>query len=140
MIEHRDDYSSAGAGPYGARSRQLFYQYDAAGNLSSLRAEVVDAGTIPPGLIINTSLYTYDNNSNPLPDNRSLYFSLVIPFYYDYRSVNNPVIVDNGNWGTKYTYEYRFSANNKPLYRKGKETGTTHFTEVLFYYDWLLIL
>lgn len=120
----RDDYNTG----YGSRLRQLFYQYDIAGNMSSVRIEISTG-------ISDVFNFSYDNKENTLPNNLSLYFSFAPLYFYDYKSINNTTEIDYGGWSTNQNFQYQYTTNNKPLTRKMYSPSSYLSEETLFYYD-----
>jgi hypothetical protein len=125
----RTDYRKFVANPY-FLLRTFDYEYDAAGNMQLLRATYTSPAQT------DTVRLTFDNKINPLPVIRGVYdVGYWGPgFYNDYSFINNPLSKQTRDW-TDYTYEYRYTANNKPLFQKIKQVGTTVYSDVYFYYD-----
>jgi hypothetical protein len=126
QLIQRTDYRSDDNGPY-TIIRDLFYTYDAAGNLVMLRSDYTNSS------VDDIIQFTFDNKTNPVPVERSI--SLWTPaFYHDYRFVNN-ALSKTAQTEDSYTYEYRYTSNNKPLYRKEKKVNSPAYGELYYYYD-----
>jgi hypothetical protein len=114
----------------------LSYTYDAAGNLSQLNA----VWTNP--ILTHNCTYTYDLKQNSLPVleyENELYGFWTTAYYHDYRLANNILkrrSTRPNDWDlSDIDYEYKYAANNKPLYQKAKIVGTPQFYEIFYYYD-----
>lgn len=128
-VSSRSDYRKHNAGPYNY-IRSFSYDYDAAGNLTALGAVYTNPA------VTDTIRFTYDNKINPLPVLRGIYeMGYWGPaFYDDFHLANNLLTRRNRDWDPM-DFEYRYSANNKPLYQKIKTPGITSYSEMKFYYD-----
>lgn len=115
----------------------FIYTYDASGNLSAM-----DALWSSPNNSSRNCIYTYDNKSNPLPVmeyENELYGNWIKAFDNTFSTSNNILSRRcpqgwDWDWGNK-DFEYRYSANNKPIYQKVKHTDSPGFYEVKYYYD-----
>ena len=125
QLSQRSDYRSHDNNPY-SLLRELYYSYDATGNLLMLRL-------VWPTAPIDTVKFTFDNKTNSIPVERGIH-SLAPAFYDDYKFTNNPISKTVRN-SDSYTYEYRYTTNNKPLYRKEKVVGSPSYGELYYYYD-----
>ena len=125
QLSQRTDYRSHDNNPY-SLVRDLYYNYDATGNLLMLRL-------VWPTVPTDTVKFTFDNKTNSIPVERGIHF-WAPAFYDDYKFTNNP-ISKTVRSSDSYTYEYRYAANNKPLYRKEKVVGTPAYGELYYYYD-----
>lgn len=113
------------------------YSYNAAGNLSAM--SVVWSN---PASASKTCNYTYDNNPNPLPVmeyENELYGNWIKGFDNNFTTPNNILSRQSiqpwdWEWGSK-NYEYRYAANNKPIYQKVKHADSPGYYEVKYYYD-----
>jgi len=126
QLSQRTDYRSHDNNPY-SLLRELYYSFDVAGNLSMLRL------VWPTTPSTDTVKFTFDNKTNSIPVERGIHF-WAPAFYDDYKFVNNPISKTVRN-SDSYTYEYRYTTNNKPLYRKEKVVGTPSYGELYYYYD-----
>jgi hypothetical protein len=126
QLSQRTDYRSHDNNPY-TLLRELYYSYDVAGNLSMLR---LVWPTIPS---TDTVKFTFDNKTNSIPVERGTHF-WAPAFYDDYKFINNPISKTVRN-SDSYIYEYRYTTNNKPLYRKEKVIGSPSYGELYYYYD-----
>ena len=125
QLSQRTDYRSHDNNPY-SLLRELYYSYDAIGNLSMLRLVWPTAPT-------DTVKFTFDNKTNSIPVERNIHF-WAPAFYDDYKFTNNPVSKTVRS-SDSYTYEYRYTTNNKPLYRKEKVVNSPAYGELYYYYD-----
>lgn len=126
QLVQRTDYRSHDNNPY-ILLRTLNYSYDAAGNLTLLRP----VWTTNPS--IDSVKFTFDNKPNSAPVERRIYFWAPC-FYNDYRFINNPTSKTAIN-SESFTYHYRYTSNNKPLYRKEKKVGSPAYGELYYFYD-----
>ena len=126
QLIQRIDYRSHDNGPY-TLIRDLFYTYDASGNLIMLRSDYANSS------VDEIIQFTFDNKTNSVPVEGSISF-WTPAFYHDYRFVNN-VINKTAQSEDSYTYEYRYTPNNKPLYRKEKKVNSPAYGELYYYYD-----
>lgn len=126
ILQQRTDYRSLNGGTY-SLLRTGNYVFDAAGNLT----RSVFSWTTHPGN--DTLRFSYDSKVNPLPLDRLTFYWAPL-FYGDYSPANNISQASNPSNST-YTTEYRYSANNKPVYRKTLYTGTGNYDETYYYYD-----
>ncbi|MCX6319652.1 MAG: hypothetical protein NTW29_20405 [Bacteroidetes bacterium] len=127
QLVQRPEYRSINNGPYSLLVTSQF-QYTGSGSLD----KAIFAWTTHPG--IDTLSFNYDDKVNSLPFTRADAFYFAELFYDDYKSANNITRYNNPSISS-YTSEFRYSANNKPLYRKKSFPGTANFDETLYYYD-----
>lgn len=129
ILQQRKDYRRFdGTGPYDLL-RTANFQFDGQGNLS----RTIFTWTTHP--IPDTATFQYDNKVNALPVDRLVFYWAPL-FYNDYKPVNNPLQAVNAKGDfPSYNYEYRYTGNSKPLYRKMKIINSSEFTETLYYYD-----
>lgn len=127
LLVQRPEYRSINGGPYSLLVTASF-QYTGSGNLD----KAIFAWTTHPGN--DTLSFSYDDKINSLPFARADVFYWSELFYDDYKQANNIIRFDNPNVNS-YINEFRYSANNKPLYRKRSYPGTTSFDETYYYYD-----
>ncbi len=128
VLEKRVDYRSFNAGATSVLLRQANYTFDASGNLTT------SIFRWPAHPSIDTLTFEYDSkvNSNPVWTD----FFYWAPFFYnDYKPANNLTQTLAKNLDSFSYFDYTYSPNNKPLYRKEKVIGGTGFTETFYYYD-----
>ncbi|MEQ1678168.1 MAG: hypothetical protein ABL876_15790 [Chitinophagaceae bacterium] len=127
-LQQRKDYRSFSGGAYNLL-RDAAYQFDASGNLT----QTIFHWTTHPGP--DTANFQYDNKVNALPVDRLVFYWAPL-FYDDYKPSNNLKRAVNAKIDfPSYNYEYQYTINNKPLYRKTIEMGSAIFYETLYYYD-----
>jgi len=56
-------------------------------------------------------------------------------YYNDYKSANNPTQVLAGDLSSYNYTDYKYTSNNKPLYRNENEIGSGIVAETYYYYD-----
>jgi hypothetical protein len=128
VLQKRVDFRSFDGGLSYILLRQAMYEFDASGNLST---SIFQWTTHPS---IDTLIFKYDNMLNPVPAGILLFFWAPI-FYNDYKPANNLTQTLAKNVDSYTYFDYRYAANNKPLYRKEKVTNGTGYTETFYYYD-----
>lgn len=128
VLEKRFDYRSFNGGATSILLRQVTYKFDGSGNLTSSIFQW------PAHPSIDTVTFEYDTKVNP-SQVWTDYFYWAPFFYNDYKPANNltqSVAKDSESFSY---FDYKYSSNNKPLYRKEKVIGGTGFTETFYYYD-----
>lgn len=127
-LQQRKDYRSFSGGAYNLL-RDAAYQFDASGNLT----QTIFQWTTHPGP--DTANFQYDSKVNALPVDRLVFYWAPL-FYDDYKPSNNLKQAVNVKTDyPSYNYDYQYTINNKPLYRKTIEMGSAIFYETLYYYD-----
>ena len=127
VLQKRTDNRSFG-GPYSLLC-EAQYQY----TTSSNPGQVIFRWVNPTPT--DTLRFQYDNNPNPIPAGPVTNFYWV-PVYYNYMQPANNILSSSGSPEIDINYtDYRFSNNQKPLYRKALHVGSPNFTEYYYYYD-----
>jgi hypothetical protein len=128
VLQTRDDYRSLDGGLTYNLLRRAANEFDASGNLT----KSVFKWTTP--VSTDTLSFQYDNKINPVPHLTGFFYWA--PFFYDdYKPINNLTQTIAKNVDSYSFFDYNYTLNNKPLYRKEKVTGGSNFTETYYYYD-----
>jgi hypothetical protein len=127
ILQQRTEYRSINGGPYSLLVTAK-YQISGAGNLD----RAIFVWTTPPSS--DTLNFTYDDKINSLPIGREDNFYWTMLYYDDLKSAGNVTQFQSTGLNS-YTNEYRYSSNNKPLYRKTTYPGTANYDETYYYYD-----
>lgn len=128
LLQKRTDYRSFDGGHTYGLLTEVSFEFDAAGNVTK---SIFDWAMNPN--TTDTPVFQYDDKPNPVPRIDGFFYWAPI-FYNDYKMQNNLLNISSNNGDHRSAFEYGFTANNKPLYRR--QTDPADFVyETLYYYD-----
>jgi len=126
ILQKRMDYRISVNGSY-SLVLQVTYEFDPADNVTQALFKWTNTSS-------DTLHFQYDDKVNPLPGGPIIFY-LAAVYYNDYRSTNNLTQVLARDVSSFNYSDYKYTSNNKPLYRKEYEIGNSYIAETYYYYD-----